>query len=98
MSNAVVLQTLREAGRLPVLPFELALPDGSWLTFSSLLRLLPARRLAGVAVWQGRTVFAKLFIGKDAARHGERERDGLAALKAARWPPSILAFQRRDLR
>lgn len=92
MSNAVVLQTLREAGRQPVLPFELGLPDGSWLTFSSLLRLLPGRRLAGVGVWRGRTVFAKLFIGKDAIRHGERERDGLAALQAAGMPTPAVHF------
>lgn len=92
MSNAALFQALREAGRQPILPFELALPDDSWLTFSSLLRLLPGRRLAGVAVWHGQTVFAKLFVGKDARRHGEREHAGLAALQAAGLPTPAVRF------
>lgn len=92
MSNAVVLQALRDAGRQPVLPFEIALPDGRWLTFAQLLRLLPGRRLAGLALWNGQKVFAKLFIGKDALRHGERERAGLAALQAAALPTPAVYF------
>lgn len=92
MSNAVVLQALRDAGRQPVLPFEIALPDGRWLTFAQLLRLLPGRRLAGMALWNGQKVFAKLFIGKDAVRHGERERAGLATLQAATLPTPVVYF------
>lgn len=92
MSNAVVLQNLRDAGRRPALPFEIALPDGSWLTFAQLLRLLPGRRLAGVALWNGQPVFAKLFVGADAVRHGERERAGLAALQAAALPTPAVRF------
>ena len=92
MSNAVVLQALRDAGRQPVLPFEIALPDGRWLTFAQLLRLLPGRRLAGLALWNGQKVFAKLFIGKDAVRHGERERAGLATLQAAALPTPAVYF------
>lgn len=92
MSNAIVLQALREAGRQPALPFELALPDGGWLTFTSVLRLLPGRRLAGLAVWRGQTVFAKLFFGKEAARHGERERAGLSAMQAAGLPTPAVRF------
>ncbi|PKO34137.1 MAG: hypothetical protein CVU34_08970 [Betaproteobacteria bacterium HGW-Betaproteobacteria-7] len=92
MSNAVVLQALRDGGRQPVLPFEIELPDGRWLTFAQLLRLLPGRRLAGLALWNGQNVFAKLFIGKDAVRHGERERAGLAALKSAALPTPDVYF------
>jgi len=92
MSNAIVLHALGEAGRQPVLPFEIALPDGSWLTFTQLLRLLPGRRLSGVALWNGQKVFAKLFVGKDALRHGERERAGLAALRAASLPTPVVLF------
>jgi tRNA A-37 threonylcarbamoyl transferase component Bud32 len=92
MNNAVVLQELIDAGRQPVLPFDLALPDGSGLNFIRLLRLLPGRRLAGVAVWNGRRVFAKLFVGKEALRHGARERDGLAALQAASLPTPVIFF------
>ena len=92
MSNAVVLQALIDAGRQPVLPFEIAMPDGSWLSFAQLLRLLPGRRLAGMAVWKGRRVFAKLFVGKEALRHGARERDGLAALQVASLPTPVVFF------
>lgn len=92
MSNAAVLKALREAGRQPALPFALALDDGGEVEFVRLLRLLPARRLAGLAQWNGRTVFAKLFVGQDAVRHGERERAGLAALQAAGLPtPALLS-------
>ncbi|KAB2920692.1 MAG: hypothetical protein F9K30_15950 [Dechloromonas sp.] len=92
MSNAIVLQALREAGRQPALPFEIALPNGGWLSFTHLLRLLPGRRLAGEAVWNGQKVFAKLFFGKDALRHGERERAGLAAVQAAALPTPAVRF------
>jgi tRNA A-37 threonylcarbamoyl transferase component Bud32 len=92
MSNAAELQRLRDAGRQPELPFEIALPDGSWLTFVHLLRLLPGRRLAGVAVWNGQKLFAKLFVGKDAVRHGERERAGLLALQRAALPTPAVHF------
>lgn len=86
------LGDLRAAGRQPRLPFALSLADGSRLQFDRLLRLLPGKRLSGLASWHGRPVFAKLFIGEDAARHGERERAGLAALHAGGLPsPAVLA-------
>ncbi len=92
MSEHVSLQTLRAAGRQPTLPFVLALADGGRLEFVRLLRLLPGRRLAGVAAWNGQSVFAKLFIGAEATRHGERERAGLVALQAAGLPTPALHF------
>ncbi len=87
----VSLDILRQAGRRPALPFALALADGR-LEFVRLLRLLPARRLAGQAAWNGRPVFAKLFIGADALRHGQREHAGLAALTAAGLPTPTVLF------
>ncbi|MCL2523449.1 MAG: hypothetical protein FWF20_07375 [Betaproteobacteria bacterium] len=88
----VSLEDLRQAGRQPALPFALMLADGSRLEFTRLLRLLPGKRLAGLALWNGQPVFAKLFIGADAPRHGERERAGLAALAAARLPTPAVLF------
>lgn len=92
MSPGVSLQTLREAGRQPPMPFALALPDGGSLEFTQLLRLLPGRRLAGLARWNGATVFAKLFVGKDAVRHGQREHAGLVALQAGGLPTPAVLF------
>ena len=94
MSTApnVSLESLRLAGREPSLPFALTLSDGGRLEFTRLLRLLPGKRLAGLARWNGEPAFAKLFIGDEATRHGERERAGLAALAAAGLPTPALRF------
>ncbi len=82
---------LRAAGRQPAVPFRIALAEGEMLEFRRLLRLLPGKRLAGEAFWQGRPVFAKLFVADGARRHGERERDGLQALLDAGLPtPAML--------
>lgn len=83
---------LRAAGRQPPVPFRIDLGAGESLEFRRLLRLLPSKRLAGEALWQGRAVFAKLFVAAGGQRHGERERDGLQALLAAGLPtPAVLA-------
>jgi len=86
------LASLRQAGRAPALPFALTLPDGGRLEFTRLLRLLPDKRLAGLALCNGEPAFAKLFIGDEAIRHGERERAGLTALLAAGLPTPALRF------
>ena len=84
MTSAVLtIADLRAAGRVPTLPFRLILADGETLEMESLLRLLPGKRLVGVARWRGMLVLAKLFLAPAAHRHGERERAGIAALQAA---------------
>ncbi|MDR0775988.1 MAG: hypothetical protein LBE81_05055 [Azonexus sp.] len=88
----VSLESLRQAGREPSLPFALTLPEGGRLEFTRLLRLLPGKRLAGLALWNGQPAFAKLFVGADARRYGERERAGLAALATANLPTPDLRF------
>lgn len=86
------VRELRAAGRHPELPFRLDLGAQGSLEFHRLLRLLPSRRLSGAAIWNGRPVFAKLFVDRAARRYGERERDGLAALQAKGLPtPELLA-------
>ncbi|MDR2837062.1 MAG: hypothetical protein LBV49_00585 [Azonexus sp.] len=89
---ATLLADLRQAGREPALPFTLILPAGDRLEFTRLLRLLPGKRLAGLALRNGQPVFAKLFIDADAIRHGERERTGLVALTEAGLPTPPLHF------
>ena len=85
---------LRDAGRAVAAPFSIALADASSLHIEHVLRLLPGKRLSGLARWQGRQVFAKIFVAAAAVRHGERERDGCRALAAAGLAtPGLLAAE-----
>ena len=77
---------LAEAGWNPPAPFALDLPEGGQIEFVQILRWLPGRRLSGVAQRDGKTVFAKLFIGDSAARHCTREAKGIQALQAGNIP------------
>lgn len=93
LSNAA---QLRAAGRTPSLPFavELIEEDGAshTLYFEQLLRVLPGKRLVGIAHYRGQRVLAKLFIAAHSARHWQRERDGIVALHAAGLPtPALMA-------
>jgi tRNA A-37 threonylcarbamoyl transferase component Bud32 len=77
------LSELKSAGRTPTLPMTLALADAAGpaeLQLLTLLRVLPGQRYVGAGVWRGRTVLAKLLVGSKAARHFQRERDGVRLL------------------
>jgi hypothetical protein len=78
---------LRAAGRTVEAPFRLearVAESGESLVVRRVLRLLPGKRLTAEAQWRGQLVVLKLFFaGRGAARHFRRERDGLAALRAA---------------
>ena len=75
--------TLRAAGRKPALPVRVALADGTILTVTRLLRVLPGKRVVGEGRLDGVRVLAKLFIARrGSARHWEQERAGIAALVA----------------
>lgn len=89
-SAAVIL---RQSGRMPSTPYPLRLDDGSTLTIHTWLRILPAKRLSGIAEWRGKTVLAKLFIAETGAgRHWQRECDGSSLLAAHDIPtPGLLA-------
>jgi tRNA A-37 threonylcarbamoyl transferase component Bud32 len=50
------------------------------LTFLSVARVLPGRRVSGLAEHEGQTVFAKLFYGKRARRYWQRELAGAARI------------------
>ena len=82
--------SLAAAGRNlpPQLAVELA--DGSPLTVGPVLRLLPGKRLAGLARLGDRPVFAKLYFSSGAIRHGTREKRGIQALLAAGIPSPAL--------
>ncbi len=77
------LSELKHAGRSPALPLSLELADAAGpaqLQLLSLLRVLPGQRYVGAGVWRGRTVLAKLLVGPKAARHFQRELQGVRLL------------------
>jgi tRNA A-37 threonylcarbamoyl transferase component Bud32 len=77
------LSELRQAGRTPAVPLDLTLADAAGsasLHLLSLLRVLPGQRYVGVGTWRGRLVLAKLLVGPRAARHFQRELDGVRLL------------------
>ena len=79
------LSELKNAGRTPSLPMSLELADAAGpaqLQLLSLLRVLPGQRYVGAGVWRGRPVLAKLLVGSKAARHFQRELDGVRLLAA----------------
>jgi tRNA A-37 threonylcarbamoyl transferase component Bud32 len=77
------LSELKNSGRSPQLPLNLTLADAAGqaeLQLLTLLRVLPGQRYVGAGVWRGRPVLAKLLVGARAARHFQRERDGVHLL------------------
>ncbi|KWU50034.1 lipopolysaccharide kinase InaA family protein [Pseudomonas palleroniana] len=77
------LSELKNAGRRPSLPMSIELADAAGpgqLQLLSLLRVLPGQRYVGAAVWRGRPVLAKLLVGSKAARHFQRELNGVRLL------------------
>ncbi|MGC5699901.1 serine/threonine protein kinase [Pseudomonas sp. NFXW11] len=77
------LSELKNSGRNPALPLSLELADAAGpaqLQLLSLLRVLPGQRYVGAAVWRGRMVLAKLLVGPKAARHFQRELNGVRLL------------------
>ncbi|WOE80153.1 lipopolysaccharide kinase InaA family protein [Pseudomonas protegens] len=77
------LSELKNSGRSPTLPLSLELADAAGpaqLQLLTLLRVLPGRRYVGAGVWRGRPVLAKLLVGPKAARHFQRELQGVRLL------------------
>ena len=58
------------------------LDDKSELTLLEAVRMLPQRRLVCRAIWQGQSVYVKLFVGKSAAKYAMRDADGITILEA----------------
>ncbi|WP_285419778.1 lipopolysaccharide kinase InaA family protein [Pseudomonas sp. efr-133-TYG-5] len=94
------LSQLTSAGRSPSLPLTISLADAAGpadLQLLSLLRVLPGQRYVGAGVWRGRPVLAKLLVGSKAARHFQRELDGVRLLAAqGMTTPLLLADGLRD--
>ncbi|APC16324.1 serine/threonine protein kinase [Pseudomonas frederiksbergensis] len=94
------LSELKGAGRTPNLPLSIELADAAGpaqLQLLSVLRVLPGQRYVGAAVWRGRPVLAKLLVGSKAARHFQRELDGVRLLAAqGLTTPMLLADGLKD--
>lgn len=82
--NSVDPGTLRRARYDFKTPFVITLNSGEILVCTSILRLLPGKRIVCKASLQSRPVIAKIFVNPDsAARQAKREVEGLNALYAA---------------
>ncbi|RIJ07787.1 serine/threonine protein kinase [Pseudomonas sp. 91RF] len=94
------LSDLKNAGRTPSLPLTVSLADAAGtadLQLLSLLRVLPGQRYVGAGVWRGRPVLAKLLVGGKAARHFQRELEGVKLLAAqGMTTPLLLADGLKD--
>ena len=94
------LSDLKNAGRTPSLPLTVSLADAAEaadLQLLSLLRVLPGQRYVGAGVWRGRAVLAKLLVGSKAARHFQRELEGVKLLAAqGMTTPLLLADGLKD--
>ncbi|MFJ2529677.1 lipopolysaccharide kinase InaA family protein [Pseudomonas helmanticensis] len=79
------LSELAGVGRTPQLPLTVTLADAAGsadLQLLTLLRVLPGQRYVGAGIWRGRPVLAKLLVGGKAARHFQRELEGVRLLAA----------------
>ncbi|MDR6713302.1 tRNA A-37 threonylcarbamoyl transferase component Bud32 [Pseudomonas hunanensis] len=89
------LSELKQAGRSPSLPLSVNLADAAGsaeLQLLSLLRVLPGQRYVGAGVWRGTPVLAKLLVGNNAARHFQRELEGVKLMAAqGLTTPKLLA-------
>ncbi|MDO7899515.1 lipopolysaccharide kinase InaA family protein [Pseudomonas citrulli] len=94
------LSELKQAGRRPSLPLSLELADAAGpaqLQLLSLLRVLPGQRYVGAGIWRGRPVLAKLLVGGKAARHFQRELQGVRLLaEQGLTTPLLLADGLKD--
>ena len=80
------LDALRRSGKTPSVPFQVCDESGEKVTVTSLLRVLPGKRLVGEAWWQGQRVLIKLFVAQRSRRHWEREQQGIGLLQSAHLP------------
>jgi tRNA A-37 threonylcarbamoyl transferase component Bud32 len=74
-------------------PFTLPLNQGAALECTHIVRRVPGKRLVCQGMWQGRAVFAKIFLGPHARRHAGRDRQGVEWLLTHRLatPPLLHA-------
>lgn len=71
---------------------QIRLTSGDVLDVLQVVRVVPKRRIVCKAVWRNQTVYAKLFLGQDAAKYAARDKHGVTLLQNANVDtPALLA-------
>jgi tRNA A-37 threonylcarbamoyl transferase component Bud32 len=73
--------------------FALQLADLTVFTCQQVVRIVPQKRLVCRGIWQGKIVYAKLFLGAKASKYATRDAAGLALLVAAKINTPQLLYQ-----
>ncbi len=92
--------TLQQLAAFGFTASELALADGSMFEIQAVVRTVPNKRLVCRCVWSGQPVYAKIFLGKNAARYADRDAQGVAWLSEAgiRTPTLLSVSETADSR
>lgn len=89
--SASLIKNLRQLSSGGESGFSVGLPGSPTLFCEKIVRRVPGKRLVCQGVWDQQAVYAKLFIGSDAARYFERDKCGVERLfKAGLASPAIL--------
>src|SRR5260221_11392436 len=84
---------LRQCNRGTLMSFQLPLHDcEGMLVCQEVIRIIPNKRLVAARKWRDKEVVAKLFYGRHAARHAQREKAGINALLMGGVLPPPLHF------
>lgn len=78
------------AERSPELPCTLALGANDPVILQKWLRVLPNQRYVAAALWDDKPVLVKVFVGKKAKKHYQRELEGIEALSSQEIPSAKL--------
>ncbi|PKO24654.1 MAG: hypothetical protein CVU35_08175 [Betaproteobacteria bacterium HGW-Betaproteobacteria-8] len=83
-----LFQLSREAADTP---FDVSLEDAGQLHDLRVVRAVPNKRLVCRGVWNGQSVYAKIFIGSQAQRYAARDAEGVGKLiRAGIATPALL--------
>ncbi len=77
--------------------FALNLSNGSILTIETIVRRVANSRIVCKGLWNGREVYAKLFIGASATRHAQRDARGVQLLLDNQIATPNLLFQGQSI-
>ena len=78
-------------------PCALELADATVLIVHDVVRLVPNKRVVCKGLWQGKSVYAKLFLGIDANKYAMRDANGVKLLfDASILTPSLLFQSETD--
>jgi tRNA A-37 threonylcarbamoyl transferase component Bud32 len=72
---------------------QLTLVDDSILDCQRVVRVVPNKRVVCKAIWQGKAVYAKLFLGANAAKYAARDAAGVKLMSDANIDTPALLLQ-----